>query len=64
MKKTTKVKRDIKVTDIFELGFVKKAAAELNAAELFLQQRPGDGVGHDSLGEGQRRTAPRQTGMR
>jgi len=32
MKKTTKVKRDIKVTDIFELGFVKKAAAELNAS--------------------------------
>jgi ABC-type nitrate/sulfonate/bicarbonate transport system substrate-binding protein len=32
MKKTTKVKREIKVSDIFQLDFVKKAAAELNAS--------------------------------
>jgi ABC-type nitrate/sulfonate/bicarbonate transport system substrate-binding protein len=32
MKKTTKVKREIKVTDIFDLSFVKKAAQELNAS--------------------------------
>jgi len=32
MKKTTKVKRDIKVSDIFELSFIKKAAAELKAS--------------------------------
>jgi ABC-type nitrate/sulfonate/bicarbonate transport system substrate-binding protein len=32
MKKTTKVKRDIKVNDIFELSFIKKAAAELKAS--------------------------------
>jgi len=32
MKKTTKMQRDIKVTDIFDLSFVKKAAQELNAS--------------------------------
>ncbi len=32
MKKTTKVKRDIKVSDIFELSFIKNAAEELNAS--------------------------------
>ena len=32
MKKTTKVKRDIKVTDIFDLRFVKNAAEELKAS--------------------------------
>jgi ABC-type nitrate/sulfonate/bicarbonate transport system substrate-binding protein len=32
MKKTTKTNRDIKVTDIFELSFIKKAAADLKAS--------------------------------
>ena len=32
MKKTTKVTRDIKVSDIFELSFVKKAAGELKTS--------------------------------
>ena len=32
MKKTTKVNRDIKVSDVFDLNFIKKAAAELNAS--------------------------------
>ncbi len=31
MKKTTKVQREIKVTDIFDLGFVRKANGELKA---------------------------------
>jgi ABC-type nitrate/sulfonate/bicarbonate transport system substrate-binding protein len=32
MKKTTKVQRDIKVSDIFDLAFVKKASEELKAS--------------------------------
>jgi ABC-type nitrate/sulfonate/bicarbonate transport system substrate-binding protein len=32
MKKTTKVQRDIKVSDIFDLSFVKKASEELKAS--------------------------------
>jgi hypothetical protein len=32
MKRTTKVQRDIKVGDIFELSFVKKANDELRAS--------------------------------
>jgi NitT/TauT family transport system substrate-binding protein len=32
MKKTTKVTRDIKVSDIFELSFIKEAAGELKAS--------------------------------
>jgi hypothetical protein len=32
MKRTTKVQRDIKVADIFELSYVKKANEELKAA--------------------------------
>jgi ABC-type nitrate/sulfonate/bicarbonate transport system substrate-binding protein len=32
MKTTTKVKRDIKVSDIFDLSFIKKAAEELKAS--------------------------------
>jgi hypothetical protein len=32
MKRTTKVQRDIKVPDIFELSFVKKANEELRAS--------------------------------
>ena len=32
MKITTKMKRDIKVSDIFELSFIKKAASELKAS--------------------------------
>ncbi len=32
MKRTTKVQRDIKVADVFELSFVKKANAELQAS--------------------------------
>ncbi len=32
MKRTTKVQRDIKVADIFDLSFVKKADAELKAS--------------------------------
>jgi len=32
MKKTTKVQRDIKVSDIFDLSFVKKANEELKAS--------------------------------
>jgi len=32
MKKTTKTSREIKVTDIFELSLIKKAAAELNGS--------------------------------
>jgi hypothetical protein len=32
MKRTTKVQRDIKVGDVFELSFVKKASDELKAS--------------------------------
>ncbi len=32
MKRTTKVQRDIKVGDIFDLSFVKKANEELKAS--------------------------------
>jgi hypothetical protein len=32
MKKTTKVQRDIKISDIFDLTFVKKANEELKAS--------------------------------
>jgi len=32
MKRTTKVQRDIKVTDVFDLSFVRKANAELQAS--------------------------------
>ena len=32
MKRTTKVQRDIKVADIFDLSFVKKANEELKAS--------------------------------
>jgi hypothetical protein len=32
MKKTTKVQRDIKVADVFDLTFVKKANEELKAS--------------------------------
>lgn len=32
MKKTTKTDRDIKVSDIFDLSYIKKAAADLNAS--------------------------------
>jgi ABC-type nitrate/sulfonate/bicarbonate transport system substrate-binding protein len=32
MKKTTKVQRDIKVNDVFDLTFVKKASEELKAS--------------------------------
>jgi hypothetical protein len=32
MKSTTKVQREIKVADVFDLSFVKKADAELKAA--------------------------------
>jgi hypothetical protein len=32
MKRTTKVQRDIKVADIFDLSFVKKANEEIRAS--------------------------------
>jgi hypothetical protein len=32
MKKTTKIQRDIKISDIFDLTFVKKANEELKAS--------------------------------
>jgi hypothetical protein len=32
MKRTTKVQRDIKVPDVFDLSFVKKVSAEITAS--------------------------------